>query len=150
MSIDLSGEALHIYKHVGNSKNAEEPDELKMSILLELFLTAADVSHNLQGWGQMVKWSNCLYLELQRALLSGRGTDPQPNWFQNQVRSMCLAFDMILFRLSHLFPPGFLLRLASWNSTYYRLPIDWMKRVSSVALWASSLPSRYWPIVIGG
>ena len=93
MSIDLSGEALHIYKHVGNSKNAEEPDELKMSILLELFLTAADVSHNLQGWGQMVKWSNCLYLELQRALLSGRGTDPQPNWFQNQVRSMCLAFD---------------------------------------------------------
>ncbi|GAX18681.1 cAMP-specific phosphodiesterase 4 [Fistulifera solaris] len=85
MSIDLSGEALHIYKQVGNSKNSEEPDELKISVLLELFLTAADVSHNLQGWEQMVKWSNCLYLELQRALLMGRGTDPKPNWFQNQI-----------------------------------------------------------------
>lgn len=92
MSIDLSGEALQIYKHVGDTTNSEEPDELKMSILLELFLTAADVSHNLQGWEQMVKWSGCLYLELQRALLMGRGTDPKPNWFQNQVR--CTIFPV--------------------------------------------------------
>lgn len=94
MSIDLSGEALQIYKHVGDTNNSEEPDELKMSILLELFLTAADVAHNLQGWEQMVKWSGCLYLELQRALLMGRGTDPSPNWFQNQVRSR--AFNLTL------------------------------------------------------
>ncbi len=108
MSIDLSGEALHIYKQVGNSKNSEEPDELKISVLLELFLTAADVSHNLQGWEQMVKWSNCLYLELQRALLMGRGTDPKPNWFQNQVCSNfpywphCSTFSHHYFSLHYL------------------------------------------------
>jgi hypothetical protein len=90
MSMDLSGEALENYSRVTGGSGAnwdedEEPDELKVSVVLELILTAADVAHNLQGWSQMVKWSGRLYMELQRAFLSGRGGDPQTRWYENQI-----------------------------------------------------------------
>lgn len=92
MSMDLSGEALEIYRRgsIGSgsghfSIEEEESDELKATVVLELILTAADVAHNLQGWSQMVKWSGRLYMELQRAFLMNRGANPQNRWYENQI-----------------------------------------------------------------
>ena len=89
MSMDLSGEAIQTYSRRGSVSNSqddlEEVDELKASVILEVILTAADVAHNLQGWPQMVKWSNRLYMELQQAFLTQRGTDPQNKWYENQI-----------------------------------------------------------------
>lgn len=48
-------------------------------------MTAADVAHNLQSWEHMVKWSNRLYMELRRAHVTQRGSDPQVNWYHNQI-----------------------------------------------------------------
>jgi hypothetical protein len=64
---------------------ADEPDDLKASVVMETIITAADVAHNLQGWDHMVIWSGRLYLELRRAYVSGRGTDPSDRWFENQI-----------------------------------------------------------------
>ena len=33
----------------------------------------------------MVVWSGRLYFELRRAFVLGRGTDPEANWFKNQI-----------------------------------------------------------------
>lgn len=101
-SIDLSGEFIESY-HRGSGNSAqtamanlqpdeeehggseEEPDELKISVILEQLLTAADVGHNLQGFGQMEKFSKRLYLELKKAHKEGRGPDPSPGWYGNQI-----------------------------------------------------------------
>jgi hypothetical protein len=39
----------------------------------------------LQGFDEMVKWSNRLFLELRKAHVQGRGESPQNGWFRNQV-----------------------------------------------------------------
>ena len=52
---------------------------------METLIKAADVAHNLQGWDQMAKWSNRLFLELRRAHVQDRGADPQNGWFSNQI-----------------------------------------------------------------
>jgi hypothetical protein len=87
-SMDLSGEELEMYQK-SNHTTAGDPhdiaDDLKASVVLETILTAADVAHNLQGWDQMLKWSGRLYLELRRAYVQGKGTDPQPRWYENQI-----------------------------------------------------------------
>ena len=70
---------------VDDNDDDDEPDELKATVILETILTAADVAHNLQGWDQMVLWSTRLYLELRKAFVAGRGTDPQGRWFENQI-----------------------------------------------------------------
>merc|ERR1719183_583260 len=56
--------------------DADEPDELKMTVLMETIMKAADVAHNLQSWEHMVKWSNRLYLELRSAHVQERGPSP--------------------------------------------------------------------------
>jgi hypothetical protein len=63
----------------------DEPDELKMTVVMETLMTAADVAHNLQGWDHMAKWSARLYMELRRAYQAKRGGDPQYRWFENQI-----------------------------------------------------------------
>jgi hypothetical protein len=63
----------------------DEPDELRATVVLELFLKAADVSHNLQGWVTMEKWSSKLFLEVKSAHEAGRGDDPEPGWYENQI-----------------------------------------------------------------
>jgi hypothetical protein len=52
---------------------------------METILKAADVAHNLQGFDQMAKWSNRLFLELRKAYVEGRGECPQNGWFTNQI-----------------------------------------------------------------
>lgn len=102
-SIDLSGEFIENYRRrstvggaggsggsnagAGNKQEEEEEevDELKTSVIFETIITAADVGHNLQGWTQMCKWSDRLYLELQRANSQGRGFDPKGNWHGGQI-----------------------------------------------------------------
>lgn len=54
-------------------------------MLLCTTVTVADVSQNLQGYEQMCKWAGRLYNELRKAFLEGRGADPKPNWYENQI-----------------------------------------------------------------
>ena len=99
-TVDLSGETIENYSRAGSIGHStvvssehgysidlegDEPDELRATVLMETIVTAADVAHNLQGWDQMVKWSNRLYLELRKAYQAGRGVDAQPRWFENQI-----------------------------------------------------------------
>ena len=99
-AIDLSGEVMENYSSrrastgtfaSASSANdsidfeADDPSELKASVVMETIMTAADVAHNLQSWDHMAIWSSRLYLELRRALMNGRGSDPEPRWFENQI-----------------------------------------------------------------
>ena len=98
-SIDLSGEFIETYSRrstmsthaqmqaleLDQEEDEEEYDDLKASVILEQILVAADISHVLQGWHQMEKFSNRLFLELKRAHKEGRGPHPKPNWFENQI-----------------------------------------------------------------
>jgi hypothetical protein len=90
-TVDLSGETLETYSRAGSctaesvKPEDDEPDELKAAVVMETFMTAADVAHNLQGWEHMVKWSGRLYMELRRAYTANRGADPKERWFENQI-----------------------------------------------------------------
>ena len=95
-SMDLSGETIEAYQRTssmgyspGNTNSgaatvysfdldADVPDELKATVLMEAIMTASDVAHNLQGFEQMKKWSNRLYLELRKAYVTKRGVDCSP------------------------------------------------------------------------
>ena len=68
-----------------------EPDvELCTSALLEHILLVADVAHNMQGWRLMLRWSDRLSQEMQKAIAEGRGggmvTDPLEEWNDNQIK----------------------------------------------------------------
>jgi hypothetical protein len=77
-TVDLSGETIETYSRRGsmataksNQSNtdaasvvstnyqsmiiADEPDELKATVVMETLITAADVAHNLQSWNHMVR-----------------------------------------------------------------------------------------------
>jgi hypothetical protein len=106
-AVDLSGEAIETYSRgsvtgavsmagmsvrtpslrspSGTIEEADEFDELKVTVVMEQLMTACDVAHNLQSWDHMVKWSNKLFLELKKAHKEGRGGDPKNNWFENQI-----------------------------------------------------------------
>ena len=96
-TVDLGGETLQTYsKHDRHSTQAtvaysvtdaevDEPDELKMTVVMETVLAAADVAHNLQSWSHMLSWSKRLYHELRLAYVTGRGVDVSPQWFENQI-----------------------------------------------------------------
>jgi hypothetical protein len=98
-TVDLSGETIETYNRgsIGGATvmsedhtstvdlDMDEPDELKMTVVMETLMTAADVAHNLQGWDHMAKWSARLYMELRRAYQAKRGGDPQYRWFENQI-----------------------------------------------------------------
>jgi hypothetical protein len=66
----------------------DEPDELKATVLAELILRVADVGHFFQRYDTMVHGTSQTFRELLRAHQSGRGIDPRPSWFDNQVRIM--------------------------------------------------------------
>jgi hypothetical protein len=69
----------------GEGLSSEETDELRETVLMETILLACDVAHNLQGWEQMAKWSNRLFMELRKAYVHGRGMDPTDGWYKNQI-----------------------------------------------------------------
>lgn len=96
-TLDLGGQTFETYnrkdKMSSNASvafsvadaDADEPDELKMTVVMETIMSAADVAHNLQSWNHMLTWSRRLYFELQRAHAAGRGVDVAPNWYENQI-----------------------------------------------------------------
>ncbi|GKY94414.1 hypothetical protein MPSEU_000407200 [Mayamaea pseudoterrestris] len=101
-SMDLSGETIEAYQQTASSSvsssnmnhhhyqssggatvysvdvDSDLPDELKATVVMEAIMTASDVAHNLQGFEQMKKWSNKLYLELRKAYVAKRGVDCSP------------------------------------------------------------------------
>eukprot|EP00980_Cylindrotheca_fusiformis_P019950 scaffold7025_cov123-Cylindrotheca_fusiformis.AAC.9 len=66
-------------------RSEEEMNDLRETVLMETILLAGDVAHNLQGWEQMAKWSNRLFMELRKAFVEGRGFDPTDGWYKNQI-----------------------------------------------------------------
>ncbi|KAG7372490.1 3'5'-cyclic nucleotide phosphodiesterase [Nitzschia inconspicua] len=99
-TMDLSGQSIEVYQSQGTRTSAtgatvshkgdyfvppEQIDEMRESVVLETILKAADVAHNLQGFEQMAKWSDRLFLELRKAFVEGRGESPQNGWFRNQI-----------------------------------------------------------------
>ena len=97
-SIDLSGEFIETYRRstmgshtnmsaleLDQEEDVEEYDDLKAIVILEQMITACDIAHVLQGWKQMEKFSNRLYLELRSAHVQNRGPDVSPNWCENQI-----------------------------------------------------------------
>mmetsp|Transcript_8331 Transcript_8331/g.17338 ORF Transcript_8331/g.17338 Transcript_8331/m.17338 type:complete len:523 (+) Transcript_8331:164-1732(+) len=98
-SMDLTGELIETYgggKRVSTSCNGsgsenkislpppEKIDDLRETVIMETIIKSADVAHNLQGFDQMAKWSDCLYLELRKAYVDEKGDDPSNGWFNNQ------------------------------------------------------------------
>ena len=98
-TVDLGGETLQTYSRHDRLASTsastiaysvadlelDEPDELKMTVVMETMLAAADVAHNLQSWSHMLSWSKRLYFELRLAHVTGRGVDVSANWFENQI-----------------------------------------------------------------
>jgi len=97
-TVDLGGETLETYSRhdrISSSQSTvaftvtdqelDEPDELKMTVVMETIMAASDIAHNLQSWDHMIVWSRRLYFELRRAHAAGRGADVSPNWFENQI-----------------------------------------------------------------
>lgn len=95
-SIDLSGEFIETYQRrstmgshacleMDEEEEEEEYDDLKAIVIMEQIITSADIAHVLQGWKQMEKFSNRLYLELRSAQVQSRGPDCSPNWYENQI-----------------------------------------------------------------
>eukprot|EP00978_Attheya_sp_CCMP212_P025722 scaffold83272_cov55-Attheya_sp.AAC.4 len=73
--------------------DADEPDELKASVVLEQMLKAADVAANMQGWENMKTWSSRLFDEQWLSFQEARGDDPSSTWFESQItfyESYCL------------------------------------------------------------
>ena len=64
----------------------DEPDDLKAAVVIECHLKAADVAHHFQSWDNVELWMSRLYKELVKAHDAGRGRDPRPGWFDNQIR----------------------------------------------------------------
>jgi len=99
-TMDLSGESIETYdanKRCSASSDdhslqsmfelppPEEIDDMRESVIMETIIKSADVAHNLQGFEQMAKWSDCLYLELRKAFIEEKGEDPMNGWFNNQI-----------------------------------------------------------------
>lgn len=63
-------------------------DAMKLAVVFEVMLRAADVAHSLQNWDVMTSWSSKLFKELLDAHKAGRGHDPGPGWFDNQIKIM--------------------------------------------------------------
>lgn len=98
-TVDLGGETLQTYSRHDRGYTSsqstiaysvadaemDEPDELKMTVVMETLMAAADVAHNLQSWSHLLAWSKRLYFELRHAHVIGRGADVSENWFENQI-----------------------------------------------------------------
>lgn len=99
-TMDLTGQSIEVYQSQGTRTSAtgaevshegeksvppEKVDELREQVVMETILKAADVAHNLQGFEEMAKWSNRLFLELRKAYVEERGDSPQNGWYSNQI-----------------------------------------------------------------
>lgn len=101
-SMDISGDSIEIYSRRsstgggstfslppvegnGGRQDVEEFNYLRATAILEVMLRAADVGHFLQSWENMTDWSLRIFMELSLAHEQGRGHDPGPSWYENQI-----------------------------------------------------------------
>eukprot|EP00550_Attheya_septentrionalis_P002544 CAMPEP_0198286510 /NCGR_PEP_ID=MMETSP1449-20131203/5583_1 /TAXON_ID=420275 /ORGANISM="Attheya septentrionalis, Strain CCMP2084" /LENGTH=778 /DNA_ID=CAMNT_0043984279 /DNA_START=20 /DNA_END=2356 /DNA_ORIENTATION=+ len=101
-AVDLTGTIIvsfgttrspHMQDDSNEKFDADEPDELKASVVLEQLLKAADVAANMQGWENMKIWSSRLFDEQWLSFQEARGDDPSSTWFESQItfyESYCL------------------------------------------------------------
>lgn len=83
-ALNLTGSTVTLFSSPFSSQENEER-QLKVSVLMELMLKIADVSSILQGWEVYRIWSKRLFMEMAEAYNLGRGVDPRPGWFENQI-----------------------------------------------------------------
>jgi len=83
-ALNLTGSTVTLFSSPFSSQENEER-QLKVSVLMELMLKCADVSSIMQGWEVYRIWSKRLFMEMAEAFNSGRGVDPRPGWFENQI-----------------------------------------------------------------
>lgn len=87
-ALDLPGNQINEYKDKSTTlveNDPDHPNELKMIVVLEQMMKAADVAANMQGWETMICWSNRLFQELKASHEDGRGNDPVTEWHENQI-----------------------------------------------------------------
>ena len=66
LALDLTGNQIDAYKEVSKRKlenDPDKPDEMKVIVVLEQLMKAADVAANMQGWETMVAWCKRLFHE---------------------------------------------------------------------------------------
>ena len=83
-ALNLTGSTVTLF----SSHTLDDEDEdlqLKVGVLMELILKSSDVSNMLQGWDIYLMWSKRLFMEFCEAFEAGRGVDPRPGWFENQI-----------------------------------------------------------------
>jgi len=83
-ALNLTGSTVTLFSS-HTSDDEDEDLQLKVGVLMELILKSADVSNMLQGWDIYLKWSKRLFMEFCEAFEAGRGVDPRPGWFENQI-----------------------------------------------------------------
>jgi len=106
-TLDLDGAAIEPFRAsqtlgemVGDT---DRPNDLKVIVVLEQMMKAADISTNLQCWDNMISTSNRLFKEQRRSFSVGRGDNPEPGWFDNQ-RAFIESYTLPLAR--HLVESG--------------------------------------------
>jgi hypothetical protein len=64
----------------------KEKMRLKTSVLIEILLQAADLSHTMQPWDIYLRWSKKQYMEFHEAYFTGRSdVDPEKTWYARQA-----------------------------------------------------------------
>eukprot|EP00586_Coscinodiscus_wailesii_P017826 CAMPEP_0172510286 /NCGR_PEP_ID=MMETSP1066-20121228/227647_1 /TAXON_ID=671091 /ORGANISM="Coscinodiscus wailesii, Strain CCMP2513" /LENGTH=580 /DNA_ID=CAMNT_0013289185 /DNA_START=30 /DNA_END=1772 /DNA_ORIENTATION=+ len=80
--LNVNGDLIEFYQ----KRNANGSlDRLKVSVVLETLMNAADVAHTMQSWNNFIKWNTKLFHEIYAAHTEGRGNDPSENWFAGQI-----------------------------------------------------------------
>ena len=66
---------------------AESTSDLKVTIVVEHIIQAADVAHTMQHWHVYQKWNERLFVEMRTAYEAGRGpaTDPADGWYEGEL-----------------------------------------------------------------
>ena len=109
-ALDLTGNQIDAYERVSkrmSENDPDRPDALKVIVVLEQLIKAADVAANMQAWDTMVAWCKRLFQEQkvrtasllkhlpfyifflmfihQACFVEGRGEDPITEWHENQI-----------------------------------------------------------------
>ena len=66
---------------------AESTNDLKVTIVMEHIIQAADVAHTMQHWHVYQKWNERLFAEMCIAHEAGRGSDKDPadGWYEGEL-----------------------------------------------------------------
>lgn len=69
-----------------STKQHENDNDLRATIVIEHIIQASDVSHTMQHWHVYQKWNKALYREMSRAYREGRmAKDPSEFWYKGEI-----------------------------------------------------------------